>query len=105
MDRDLEKDLAICEAASPGPWKLNDSPHYEHNIIWGFKGPGHGAIAEVAFDYPRKPRINDACFIAEARTGWPETIKYAMGLEKEIDRLHNELNIMQEQLEQRGVSV
>ncbi|WP_279041746.1 hypothetical protein [Brevibacillus borstelensis] len=103
--RDLQADLKICEAATPGPWRMNDSDMYEDNIVWGPKGPGYGAVARVENDYPRKPRINDARFVAEAREGWPETIRYAMSLEREIDRLRNELDIFQEQLEQRGCGV
>lgn len=43
-------------------------------------------------------------FIAAAREGWPYAIRYALKLEKEIDRLRNEIDILQEQLEQRGYS-
>lgn len=43
-----------------------------------------------------------ATFLAAARTGWPQTIRELQAAEKEIDRLHNELNILQEQMNQRG---
>lgn len=42
-------------------------------------------------------------FIKAAYERWPETIRYAMKLEEENDRLRNELNILQEQLGERGV--
>jgi hypothetical protein len=45
---------------------------------------------------------NNEDFIARARTGWPETIRELKKAESEIDRLHNELNILQEQLNRRG---
>jgi hypothetical protein len=94
MPRDLEADLAICEDATPGPWRvvgrnyaLQGFPQVEMNTP-------EGHYFSVNFPY-------DADFIATARTSWPETIQYAMQLEGEIDRLQNELNILQEQLNRR----
>jgi hypothetical protein len=90
--RDLEVDLAICEAATPGPWM----DHKEHDL-WREVRANHSMIADCLTD-------SDARFIAEARTGWPYAIRRALEAEAEVDRLRNELNILQEQLEQRGVS-
>jgi len=45
---------------------------------------------------------NSDLFIREALEGWPYAIRRALEAETEIDRLRNELNILQEQLEQRG---
>lgn len=73
--RDLEADLAICEAATPWPWAVDD----------GF--------LDV---------ISEEIFIAEAREGWPYAIRRAMAAEAENDRLRNELNILQEQLHDKG---
>ncbi len=102
--RDLEADLAICEAASPGPWRQDSD---------GFLIVANGIhIADVV------STEEDARFIAEARTGWPYTIRRALAaeaellrvnvenrnLEAEVDRLRNEINILQEQLEQRRCS-
>lgn len=104
MGRDLEKDLAICEAATPGPWKIDDGDSEaigifdsNGNPICYFSGNPergvglHGRIVDKA----------NARFAAEARVGWPYAIRYAMSLEREVDRLQNELHILQEQLEQR----
>jgi len=40
-------------------------------------------------------------FIRQAREGWPYAIQRALAAEAEIDRLRNEIQILQEQLEQR----
>lgn len=92
MRRDLERDLAICNAATPGPIRITKCEC------------GHPVCDQVFISITKadgRLTPEDAHFIAEARSGWPETIRYAMSLEREIDRLRNELNILQEQLEQR----
>ena len=94
--RDLEADLAICEAATPGPWRINDDSRYSNCLVWGSRGSGRGAIAEVR-DYNLSWRDN-VRFIAAAREGWPYAIRRALEAESEIDRLRNELNILQQQL-------
>ena len=98
--RDLEADLAICEAATPGPWKVDKSLIE----IDGYT---------LFISYCATPR--DLRFAAEAREGWPYAIRRAMAAEArvaeleaelersetQIDRLRNEINILQEQLERR----
>jgi hypothetical protein len=117
--RDLEADLTICEAATPGPWIFNGNEIVASND----KRKGiAGALAD-----------EDCQFIAEAREGWSYAIRRALAAEaevkrlreerdfwvrkvtrlareleqreNEIDRLRNELNILQEQLEQRCAQV
>lgn len=66
MARDLDGDLAICEAATQADW------------------------------------YSVAHFIAEARVGWPETIRELQAAEREIDKLRDEINLLQEQLQRRG---
>ncbi|WP_035295167.1 hypothetical protein [Brevibacillus thermoruber] len=108
--RDLEADLAICEAATPGPYTIEPC------------GCGHSACNFVfihKINYSDGRLLpEDARFIAEARAGWPYTIRRALAaeaellrvnvenrnLEAEVDRLRNEINILQEQLEQRRCS-
>lgn len=74
--RDLHADLAICNAATPGPW-LYDA----------------GDIVSVELDYESVDLLNpydgakDARFIAAARTGWPHAIERAMAAEAEVERL------------------
>lgn len=97
MARNLEKDLAICEAATPGPYTIEPC------------GCGHSACNFVfihKINYSDGRLLpEDARFIAEARIGWPYAIRRALAAEAEVDRLRNELNILQEQLEQRRCSV
>lgn len=96
--RDLDEDLKICEEATPGPWTPNNDARYEDHLVWGSKGPGYGAVAEVRFDHPRKPRRYDAKFIAEAREGWPHAIKRALEAEEEVDQLKHEMRMLQDEL-------
>ena len=90
MTRDLEVDLAICEAATPGQWIATNNHTIERELdgLW---------ICKVIWG-------NDLQFIAEARTGWPYAIRRALEAEAEIDRLRDEIRMLQEQLEQRGVN-
>ena len=83
--RNLQADLAICEAATPGPWKVDKSLIE----IDGYT---------LFISYCATPR--DLRFAVEAREGWPHAIRRALAAEAEIDRLRNEIQILQEQLEQ-----
>lgn len=90
--RDLEADLTICEAATPGPIRITKCQC------------GHPACNQVFISITRSDgRLDpeDTTFIAAAREGWSYAIRRALEAEAEIDRLRNELNILQEQLEQR----
>lgn len=73
--RDLAADLALCEAATPGPWtvKYND-------FLYDATGD---MIAELLGD-----GVNDS-FIAEAREGWPHAIRRALETEAEVERIRN----------------
>jgi len=127
--RDLEADLAICEAATQGPYRIEPCECGRCDTYFIDVTMSDGRLSKA-----------DARFITEARTGWPYAIRrvmelekelervrnerdfwdrneYALGLkveqlekeleqrEAEIDRLRNELNILQEQLEQRCAQV
>jgi hypothetical protein len=123
MARDLEKDLAICEAATPGPWEVEQTKGVARTAITDALDPNIWPLyivmpsppfvlgkcgAAIAVDHFRggiKEAEAIARFIAEARTGWPYAIRRALAAEAEVDRLRNELNILQEQLEQRRCSV
>jgi len=61
--RDLEADLATCNAATPGPWKcLDDTP----------------VDTEWASIFPQ-----DLDFVMNAREGWPHAIERAIKAEAE----------------------
>jgi len=77
--RDLEADLAICEAATPGPWM----DHKEHDL-WREVRANHSMIADCLTD-------SDARFIAEAREGWPHAIRRALAAEARVAELEREL--------------
>jgi len=102
--RDLEADLAICEAATPGPWMFCEYEHTRRDGTYWHIRAGSGFFDDCSFqgfELASYMSSSDARFIAEARTGWPYAIRRALEAEAEVDRLRNELNILQEQLEQR----
>lgn len=77
--RNLRADLAVCNAATPGPW-LVDSPS---NQVRQPKGSKRRRITTP----PDASGIKDAAFIAAAREGWPEAIRRALAAEAEVERL------------------
>jgi len=90
--RDLEQDLAICGAATPGPYQITPCKC------------GHPVCNQVFISVTHSDgRLDpaDAIFYSEARQGWPYAIQRAMEAESEVDRLRNELQIYQEQLNSR----
>ncbi len=86
--RDLEADLAICEAATAGPWTWQSWEHDRDRVL----------IETELFLVADAMSISeeDAEFIAAAREGWPYAIRRALEAEAEADRLRNELQIYQE---------
>lgn len=88
--RDLEADLALCEAATPGPWiNLRDTS------ICTEKTDREGWHDEIIRPRTPRPRMPNMVFIATAREGWPYAIRRALELEAEVDRLRNELQTYQ----------
>lgn len=95
--RDLEADLAICEAATPGPWAV--CGRYVVRDKYEL-----GNYRQAVFKAEHIPKIEaDMRFAVEAREGWPYAIRRALAAEAEIDRLRNEIQILQEQLAQKCV--
>lgn len=91
MKRDLHADLALCEAASPGPWKFDKaygddvgSIECIGDIVMDF-----GAIGEFVDDTiaGTAPSDEDLAFILEAREGWPEAIERAIAAESVLERI------------------
>lgn len=99
MDRDLPKDLEICNAATPGPWEWQ-----EDRWNGGYSGMSGAEDASVIYpshcndgddgaawfdDFPSEA---DRLFIAAAREGWPHAIKRAIDAEAEVKELDAELD-------------
>lgn len=89
--RDLKSDLEICEKATPGGWKVDDSPNcsYINCIIYSDQYPV--AVVKTPRDEQGFPvdsniRDNNAIFISSARTGWPEAIERAIKAEEELEK-------------------
>lgn len=98
MDRDLEADLRLCEAATPGPWYAhNPDDHYCMNVHCvttkpvepdtDVLKPEEFSKEIVAMTLYQVPRVvchdaglweQDAEMIAAAREGWPYAIRLAL---------------------------
>ena len=74
--RDLQKDLEICNRATPGPWNGEENTGVEPVFETGC-----GCCTESTLSK------EDAEFIAEAREGWPHAIERAIKAEAEVERL------------------
>ena len=82
--RDLAEDLAICEAATPGPWKVADTTE------WTYVLDEDDDIVGAC------ERAVDADFTAEAREGWPAAIRRAQAAEAEVERLERRIKELTE---------
>lgn len=76
--RDLHADLAICNAATAGPWKVGGGKFGETNVYAG----DTRVVRDIDYD-----KEADATFIAEARTAWHHAIERAISAEAEVERL------------------
>lgn len=93
IKRDLQADIALCEAATSGPWFAQETTD-TWQLFGGFHGnlqlvkaPKHGT--NYAEYWPEK---EDAKFIAESREGWPIALRRAIAAEAEVERLRAVLN-------------
>lgn len=91
--RDAEKDLKMCEAATPGPWKTSQHDQYsldivsvpEQEVICWTDSFGQGA--------------RDGYFIAEAREALPYWIKRAVAAEEREKKLVAALQLIAKESE------
>ncbi|BBI32342.1 hypothetical protein [Cohnella abietis] len=88
--RDLDADLAVCEAATPGPYRLTPCSCGKCDLVFISLSRSGGLLLP-----------GDARFIAEARTGWPHAINRAQEAERENVRLRNELDALQLEVNQQ----
>ncbi len=96
VGRDVEADLMMCEAATPGPWKVYSEDLEERE----FYPPAH---YPVAINAGKESIVNcdginielpechaNAKFIAEARTALPHWIQRAIEAKADVERLRKQ---------------
>jgi len=82
--RDLQADLALCDAATAGPWRMYGGKFGETNVYY----PPYDNHDEVVSDIDAD-RTHDARFIAESREAWPEAIRRAIAAEEKWAKLRS----------------
>ena len=87
-DKDITDALALCEAATPGAWRVGDAMKSVGVTIWkpGAEQKIQGAVGHWA-RVARNVSPADASFIAAARTGWPAALAELKRLRDEIEPL------------------
>lgn len=82
--RDLRADLALCDAATPGPWHADwrGTNHFELTT----HAPG---AKDLWLSMPDSgiQKGEDLDMIAESREGWPAAIRRALSAEAEVATL------------------
>lgn len=86
--RDLEADILICEAATPGPYRITPC------------GCGCDQVFISVTRSDGRVLQADAEFYQAAIEGWPYAIQRVQEAEREADKLRDEINLLQEQLNQ-----
>lgn len=89
--RDLNEDLAICNAATQGPWVYSEGLYVVKNVTGDSFEWDADFVAEAGTE-------EDAAFIAAAREGWPHAIRRAQAAEAEVDRLREFLRKVSREL-------
>ena len=86
--RDLKADLAICEKATAGKWRVEISPSWgEYDNVEVFCDDDLVADMYFVNVADQEERINNAAFIVAAREGWPAAIDRAIAAEAEVSKL------------------
>jgi hypothetical protein len=80
--RDLDADLAVCDAATAGPWVV-DPEHNEPPFICSQAGPPRMPVLWGHWH----PTPANVVFAAAAREGWPAAILRAKAAEAELAKL------------------
>lgn len=98
-NREYAADLAVCEGATPGPWKARN--YREEEGIWidcyaFIRGKAQGGTLAKAhtWGYGKSSPEANAQFIALARTALPWYIKRVMELEKALKQASKEQSFM-----------
>ena len=87
LARDLRADLAVVEAATPGPWADDVPAGHVYNPDWLRLGWDRGIVATTDDD-------TDTRAIAAMRDGWPAAIRRALAAEAEAARLNDTLALL-----------
>lgn len=94
--RNLAADLALCEAATPGPWSEHTNRHPEiGGQPWGWLNAKGGAQIGTWSGSRNRNYDADNRFIVAAREGWPYAIRRAIEAEAEVARLRTALETAQ----------
>jgi len=88
--RDLEADIAICEAATAGPWEAQISQSGSEVVTGDDSSTWVCQLWYKDEDIMQNHKSN-ARFIAEAREGWPYAIQRALAAEARVAELEREL--------------
>lgn len=91
--RNAAEDLAMCEAATPGPWKTSQHDQYSLDIV---SMPEQETICWTD-SFGQGAR--DGHFIAEAREALPHWIKRAVAAEEREKKLVAALQLIAEENE------
>ena len=90
--RDLQKDLELCQKATPGPWiALPEACGPDGMEV--YQEESMGCICIAGDPHPRgenRPTAN-MHFIAAAREGWPHAIDRALKAEAGVEKLRAEV--------------
>lgn len=104
--RDLAADLAICDKASPGPWKWVADTFWSDDVLITsqlFVREDDEKTDEDAFriasyicEHENEfPSEENAAFIAAAREGWPDSINRTVAAEAEVESLKARILVLQ----------
>ncbi|UYZ12185.1 hypothetical protein A6764_00035 [Brevibacillus sp. WF146] len=94
--RDLNVDLAICNAATSGPWAADKGYEQSERGNYVYSQADGSVVCAEQDDTDCVLTDTDARFIAEARTGWPHAIERALAAEKRVAELEARLACIEE---------
>lgn len=82
-DSDITAALALCEAATPGPWEPECDIEAYANVLASYSVVSDGTYERVG----ESASVTDATFIASARTGWPTALLALREARRRFDEL------------------
>ncbi|MCR8981470.1 hypothetical protein [Brevibacillus laterosporus] len=92
MGRNLHEDLAMCIAATEGPWGAShDEWPGNANLRHWVSTHWDGLACAISYE--------DARFIAEARDGWPYAIERALDAEMKVAQMERRLRAVESTVE------